>query len=203
MAWSAPRVWSAGELLTAANMNQFLSKELDYLKGIDIGGDPGIILESTVDLSSLGAVAPLLVSASSLKVANLNADKVDGYEAGLLEKSGIATTFPVSGVAVTVITSVSLDRDGWWLLMGFGESMTITGGGPMTCSLFFNPTPTIGGTTSNVRLTGGASDDFFCANFALYQETSQPQTVELRANGPGLLDSYSGDFKLFAVWLRD
>lgn len=59
MAWSTPRTWAVGEVLTAGNMNTFVSNELSFLGPPDSVSTPGLwlIWDSVTAGVSLPAVS--------------------------------------------------------------------------------------------------------------------------------------------------
>ena len=52
MAWSTPRTWTVGEVLTAANMNTYISNNLAYLHG-----DAGVAIDLSAGGQGLNAIA--------------------------------------------------------------------------------------------------------------------------------------------------
>lgn len=93
-AWTTPRTWNSGELVTAALMNQHVRDQLAYLHG-DGGG--------TVDLSAGGAVYKISTS-GGLAVGTVVANATSGIGVGLFSSylNAISAAGTDSGIVMGV-----------------------------------------------------------------------------------------------------
>lgn len=73
MAWSSPRDWTAGEVVTAANMDQYVSDNLTYLYEVRYGnGRRNVLINSHMDVYQRGTTVAINNSST---VCNYIADR--------------------------------------------------------------------------------------------------------------------------------
>lgn len=122
MAWTAPKTWSVGELVTAANMNTHVRDNLSYLKGgagaITLDNILGVGTAPTYGIDLLGSTE----SASSLRITRSDS----GTRGLLMVPPSIANQYVK--IAVDGGTSVPLT---FWTGTTPGERMRLTDAGDM------------------------------------------------------------------------
>ena len=80
MAWNTPRTWTVGELLTAANMNTYVSNNLTYLKSM---------VAAEIELFGVGLWPSLTTGAAGVVRAEMTTNK--DYIGGMNFASGSQT----------------------------------------------------------------------------------------------------------------
>lgn len=88
MAWSTPRVWTVGELLTASNMNTYVSDELTALDAAS-RTKPSFIVRQTVAQAFLN---------STTTVVTFDVEDEDTHSGHSLVSNTSRYTIPIAGV---------------------------------------------------------------------------------------------------------
>ena len=79
MAWSSPRTFSAGEVLTAANLNTYVSDDLSFLYGVRWGNGRRNVLINSTDINQWQRGTSFAVASST---KTYTADRWAAYRSG-------------------------------------------------------------------------------------------------------------------------
>jgi len=88
MAWSAPKTFTVGEIVTAATMNQEVRDNIRYLKGLDgtVQFSAGIESVGVAGYVKVGVLSTAnrdaLTAAVGMLVYNSDDDRLEKYQAG-------------------------------------------------------------------------------------------------------------------------
>lgn len=152
MAWSAPRTWTTGEIVTAAQLNQevrdnLLAVNIPHALGAQVAAAQTTTSTTYVDLATVGP-SVTLVTGTLVYVqlsAELNHNSVRHYMS--VEVSG-ATTMTAAAVDTAGGALLAISADGYAdVKHSYGFPLTVTagsntftakyksGGGTITCGL--------------------------------------------------------------------
>jgi hypothetical protein len=128
MAWTTPRTWVAGEVVTAAIMNQHVRDDLRYLKGLD----GNVTIESNLLLVNGAALTPALAASADTNTgiyfdgADLLGFATGGVSRGSISSTGVWTlgTVTFTSGAIAGATTLSMTGD---LTLNGGEALLNNG----------------------------------------------------------------------------